>query len=237
MSVLKRTGIALPGYRTRARTTLLTNCHGIWDLTGGDGARAVKNLVPGKPDLVVTGSPTWVRHGAILSGANWLDTQAASGASQLTLAVVAQRSAQSHYIGNYNGNAIGDSLIDNNDGETLLRYWNGAAVNFVIDHDVPIGDFFLFVGAFGSGTRGHVFGAGDIEVEDPAGPSGRDHSVDDQTIRIGRGVGTSYTAGEVLVCWAGVWHDVLSAELIATELAPMARGAVRRHGVYVGRAA
>jgi hypothetical protein len=237
MSALKRPGISLPGYRTRARTSLLTNCKGIWDLTGGDGDRAVKNLVPGQPDLLVTGSPVWTRHGAILSGADWLDTQAVSGASQLTLAVVAQRSLQSQYIGNYNGNAIGDSLIDNADGETVLRYWNGAAVNFEIVHDVPLGDFFLFVGVFGNSTRGHVFGAGDVEVEDPAGPSGRDHSVDDQTIRLGRGVGTSYTSGEVLVCWAGVWHDVLSADLVATELAPMALGAVRRHGVYVGRAA
>lgn len=237
MPLLKRTGIALPGYRTRARTTLLTNCQGIWDLTGGDEARAVKNLVPGKPDLLVTGSPTWVRHGAVLSGTNWLDTQAVSGAAQLTLAVVAQRSPSSQYIGNYNGNAIGDSLIDTSAGATILRYWNGAAVNFEIVHDVPMGDFFLFVGAFGNSTRGHVFGAGDVEAEDPAGPSGRDHSVDDQTIRIGRGVGTGFTSGEVLVSWAGVWTDVLSAELVATELAPMARGAVRRHGVYIGRAA
>lgn len=236
MSVLKRPGVTLPGYRRRARTALTTNCQGIWDLMGGDATRGVKNLVPGKPDLTVTGSPTWNRWGAIVDGSNWFDTGATSGASQLTLAVVAQRTAQVQYIGNYNGSAVGDSLIDNNSGETILRYYTTGPVNFEVPHDVPYGDFFLFVGAFGNGTRGHVFAGGDVEEVDPAGPSGRDHSVDNQTIRLGRGVGTDYTAKPFLLCAAAVWHDVLSADEIATEVAPLFRAMTRRHGLSIGRA-
>ena len=235
MPVLKEPGVSLPGYRRRARTAIPTLCQGIWDLMGGDAARGVKNLVPGKPDLTVTGTPTWNRWGAIVSGSNWFDTGAVSGSSQLTLAVVAQRTAQVQYIGNYNGNAVGDSLIDNNSGQTILRYYTTEAVNFEIPHDVDYGDFFLFVGVFGNSTRGHVFAGGDVEEVDPAGPSGRDHSVDNQTIRLGRGVGTSYTSNPFLLCAAAIWTDVLSAEVVATQVAPMFAGMTRRHGLRIGR--
>lgn len=235
MSVLKRPGVSLPGFRRRARTTLPTNCQGIWDLMGGDATRGVKNLVPGKPDLTVTGSPTWNRWGAVVDASNWFDTGAVSGASQLTLAVVAQRTESVQYIGNYNGAAVGDSLIDNASGQTILRYYTTEAVNFEIPHDVDYGDFFLVVGVFSNGTRGHVFAGGDVEEVDPNGTSGRDHSVDNQTIRLGRGVGTGYTANPFLLCAAAVWHDVISAEEVATQVAPMFAGMTRRHGLRIGR--
>lgn len=236
MSVLKRPGVSTPGYRRRARTARLTNCVGVWDLMGGDQARGLKNLVAGGADLTIgAGAPTWNRWGAVLDGSNWLATPVPSGASQLTIAVVAQRTPQVQYFGNYNGAAVGDSLIDNNNGQTILRYWNGAAVNFEIPHEVPYGDFFLFVGVFGSSTRGHVFAGGDVEEVDPNGPATRDHSVDDQFLRLGRGVGTGFTVNPFLLCAAAGWTDVINAEDVATLVAPMFFGMTRRHGLRIGR--
>lgn len=232
-------GATLPGFRTRARTARPANCVGVWDLMGGDASRGLKNLVRGGADLTIGGgTPVWTRWGAVLSAANWLDTFVVSGAAQLTIAVVAQRTPESVYFGNYNGAAVGDTLMDNASEQSILRYWNGAAVNFEIEHPIPFGDFFLFVGAFGNSTRGHVFGAGDVEVENAAGPSGRDHSVDNQTLRLGRGQeGSAYTDTTVLICAASAWTDVVNADDVATEIAPMHFGMTARHGLRIGRAA
>lgn len=230
--LVSRAGASLPGHRSRTRAALTEQCLGLWDLTGGSAERCIRSLINARR-LVVVGSPVFTKMGVLCDAANYLRTGIAGGESQLTYAIVAQRTPASVYVGNLNTSGESDTLLESSDGDTRTRFWNGAAVNLDVDaatpHPAAVGEFFFAATSFGSSSN--LFVARNLrEAEVSSGTSGRTHVATDE-IYVGRGNATAFTDETVLISMLGVWSDSLNSNEKAEQY-HVFRQTVEQNGVF-----